>query len=144
MNLYLDTSALIKRYVNEPGTVDVRAWVRAADVVSLSIMTRAETASGLTRLLRRGIITQDNYLVTIEQFRLDWAWYQRIPINEELIARADFLACQHSLRGYDAVHLAAALIWQEMLMLPVTLATYDRELASAGIKSSLKVLPEFD
>jgi hypothetical protein len=46
------------------------------------------------------------------------------------------------MRGYDAVHLAAALIWQEALMLPVTLATYDKELADAGKKSGLKVLPE--
>ena len=144
MNLYLDTSALIKRYINEPGTEDVRAWVRGAEAVSLSIITRAETASGLTRLQRRGIIPQDNYQAALEQFRLDWAWYQRIPINEELIARADFLACQHSLRGYDAVHLASALVWQETLMVPVTLATYEQELAEAGKKSGLSVLLEIN
>ena len=142
MNLYLDTSALIKRYINEPGTEDVRAWVRTAEAMSLSMMTRAETGAGLTRLQRRGIITQEEYKGALEQFRLDWEWYQRIPINEELVARADFLACQHGLRGYDAVHLAAALIWQEALMLPVTLATYDQELADAGKKSGLKILPE--
>jgi predicted nucleic acid-binding protein len=144
MNLYLDTSALIKRYINEPGTEDVRAWIRAADIISTGLLTRAETAAGLTRLQRRGIITQEDYKTALEQFRLDWEWYQRIPINDELIARADFLACQHGLRGYDAVHLAAALIWQEALMLPVTLATYDQELANAGRMSGLKVLPEIN
>ena len=142
MNLYLDTSALIKRYISETGTEDVRAWIRAAEAISLSIMTRAETAAGLTRLQSRGILTQENYMTALEQFRLDWEWYQRLPINEELIARADFLACQHGLRGYDAVHLAAALVWQEALTLPVTLATYDQELADAGKKSGLKVLPK--
>jgi predicted nucleic acid-binding protein len=142
MNLYLDTSALIKRYINEPGTEEVRAWIRAAEATSLSIMTRAETTAGLTRLQRRGLITEENYKATLEQFRIDWEWYQRIPINEELIERADFLACQHGLRGYDAVHLAAALIWQEALAMPVTLATYDQDLADAGKKSGLKILPE--
>ncbi len=141
MNLYLDTSALIKRYINEPGTGDVRAWVRAADMLATCLITRAETAACLTRLQRRGIITQDDYMVALEQFRLDWEGYHRIPINEELVARADFLACQHGLRGYDAVHLASALIWQEALMLPVALATYDQELAGAGKKSGLQVLP---
>ncbi len=144
MNLYLDTSALIKRYINEPGTEVVRAWLRVADSIATGLLTRAETAAGLTRLQRRNIITQEDYKLTLEQFHLDWAIYQRILINEELIARADFLACQHGLRGYDAVHLAAALIWQEALMLPVTLATYDQELAGAGIKSGLKVLPELN
>jgi predicted nucleic acid-binding protein len=144
MNLYLDTSAIIKRYINEPGTEDVRAWIRAADFISTGLITRAETAAGLTRLQRRGIITNDDFRLALDQFRLDWAGYYRIPINEELIARADILACQHGLRGYDAVHLAAALIWQEALMLPITLATYDQKLADAGKKSGLSVLPEIN
>lgn len=144
MNLYFDTSALIKRYINEPGTENVRGWVRTANAMATGLMTRAETTAGLTRLQNRGIIKQEDYGQALEQFRLDWSSYHRIAINEELITRADFLACQHSLRGYDAVHLAAALIWQEALMLPVTLATYDQELTSAGRNSGLKVLPEID
>lgn len=141
MNLYLDTSALIKRYINERGTEDVRVWVRAADMLATSLITRAETAAGLTRLQRRDVIAQDDYMIALGQFRLDWEGYHRIPINEELVARADLLACQHGLRGYDAIHLASALIWQEALMLPVALATYDQELAQAGRESGLQVLP---
>lgn len=142
MNLYFDTSALIKRYINEPGTENIRAWIRAANAMATGLLTRAETTAGLTRLQNRGIITQEDYRQALDQFRLDWSSYHRIAINEELIARADFLACQHGLRGFDAVHLAAALIWQEALMLPVTLATYDQELASAARKSGLKIMPE--
>ena len=144
MNLYFDTSALIKRYIHEPGTENVRAWIRTANNMATGLLTRAETTAGLTRLQNRGIITQGDYWQALEQFRLDWSSYHRIAINEELVVRADLLACQHSLRGYDAGHLAAALIWQEALMLPVTLATYDQELASAGRKSGLKTLPEID
>ena len=144
MNLYLDTSALIKRYINELGTNDVRAWIRTADLISTGLLTRAETAAGLTRLHHRGVISEEDYRRALESFHLDWTGFYRLPMNEELIARADFLACQHGLRGYDAVHLAAALIWQETLMLPVTLATYDQELSSAGKESGLKVLPEFN
>jgi hypothetical protein len=81
MNLYLDTSALVKRYVNELGSEDVLDWMVLADM----------TGTGL-------------------------------------ITRADFLACQHGLRGYHAIHLAAALIWQEALMLPVTLQLTTRNL----------------
>lgn len=142
MNLYLDTSALIKRYINESGTEDVRAWIRAADGLSTGLMTRAETAAGLTRLKRRGIITQEKYSLALEQFRHEWTSFHRLAITEETVARADFLACQHNLRGYDAVHLAAALLWQEALMLPVTLATYDQELANAGKSSGMRALPE--
>jgi len=144
MNLYLDTSALVKRYVEELGSEDVLDWMDLADMIGTGLVTRAEVAAAITRAVRLKHLTVQISDKALDKFRLEWDSFHRLPINEELIARADFLACQHGLRGYDAVHLAAALIWHEALMLPVTLATYDQELANAGKKSGLKVLPEIN
>jgi predicted nucleic acid-binding protein len=58
-----------------------------------------------------------------------------------LVARADGLACEHNLPGYDAIHLASALTWQDLIELPVTVVTYDRELAAAARASGMAVLP---
>jgi uncharacterized protein len=142
MNLYLDTSALIKRYVEETGSIDVLDWMDLADVIGTGLITRAEVSAALTRIARINKVELQILNKTLDRFRLEWDNFNRLPINEELIARADFLACQHGLRCYDAVHLAAALVWQEALMLPVTLATYDQELAEASKKSGIQVLPE--
>lgn len=142
MNLYLDTSALVKRYVEERGSEDVLDWMDLADMIGTGLITRVEVAAAISRARKMDHLTEQSTNKALDKFRKDWTGFHRIPINEELIARADFLACQHSLRGYDAVHLAAALIWQEALMLSVTLATYDQELANAGRKSGLKILPE--
>ena len=54
---------------------------------------------------------------------------------------ADDLAWQYGLRGYDAMHLAAALLWQDGLEESVTLATFDRQLWQAGRQSGLAVFP---
>jgi predicted nucleic acid-binding protein len=142
MNLYLDTSALIKRYVEESGSEDVLDWMDRADMIGTALITRAEVASAITRIARINNLDSQVSDKALNKFRFEWNNFNRLPSNEELIARADFLACQHGLRGYDAVHLAAALIWQEALMLPVALATYDQELADAGEKSGLQVLPK--
>ena len=56
---------------------------------------------------------------------------------------AAHLAWEYGLRGYDATHFAAALIWQEMLEMPVTLATFDRELWLVAKKAGLAVWPEW-
>jgi predicted nucleic acid-binding protein len=141
MNLYLDTSALVKRYVEEQGSEDVLDWMDLANMIGTSLVTRAEVSAAISRAVRMNHLTDQVSSKALGKFRKEWTSFHRIPINEELIARADFLACQHSLRGYDAVHLAAALIWQEALMLPVTLATYDQELMEASQKSGLQVLP---
>ena len=141
MNLYLDTSALIKRYVNEAGSTDVREWIRSADDKATALVTRAELSAGINRMLRMRYLSQADYDDALEKFRADWMDYQRLPVNEPLVARADLLACEQALRGYDAIHLAAALTWQELLDLPVTLVTYDRELAGAARASGMAVLP---
>ena len=77
-------------------------------------------------------------------FRADWPRLARIQLAEPLLARADALAWDYGLRGYDAVHLASALYWQESLREPVTLATFDRELWRAGQAAGVEVwLPNF-
>ena len=59
-----------------------------------------------------------------------------------LVSRAATLAWEHGLRGYDAVHLAAALFWQDVLGDPVTLASYDRQLWDAAKVTDLVAWPE--
>ncbi len=51
------------------------------------------------------------------------------------------MAWDYGLRGYDAVHLASALYWQESLRQRVVLATFDRELWRAGEAAGLGVWP---
>ncbi|MFA5874941.1 MAG: type II toxin-antitoxin system VapC family toxin [Anaerolineales bacterium] len=142
MILYLDTSALIKRYVNETGSPDVREWLRSADDKATVLITRAEMSAALNRLLRMKFLSQNDHASALAEFRADWMYYHRLPITEPLVARADALACEHNLRGYDAIHLAAALTWQDLLGLPVTVVTYDKELTEAARALGMEVLPE--
>ena len=58
------------------------------------------------------------------------------------LERASRLAWEHGLRGYDAMHFSAALIWQETLETPITLATFDRELWLAAEKMGMTVWPQ--
>ena len=52
MNLYLDTSALVKRYVAEQGREDVLDWMDVADVIGTGLVTRVEVAAALSRATR--------------------------------------------------------------------------------------------
>ncbi len=142
MNLYIDTSALLKLFIQEAYSDEVRLWVKDADLVATGLLTRAETPAGLNRLARMSILDQEQCDTALANFRSEWQDYHRVPITEQIVARADFLTCQYSLRGYDAVHLACALTWSELLGAPVTIATFDRELHDAAKKSGLDVLPQ--
>jgi len=70
-------------------------------------------------------------------FTGDWEHLVRLQVGEPLVARAAGLAWEHGLRGYDTVHLAAALLWHEALGEPVTVATYDKQLWRGALASGL-------
>lgn len=142
MILYLDASAAIKRYVIEPGTAEVHQAIEASSLVGTGLISRAEIAAALAKARRMGVLLPDEAEAALEAFRAEWPDFVRIQITETLVARADSLAWQHGLRGYDAVHLASALVWQEGMDEPVTMATFDRRLWESARQSGLAVFPE--
>ena len=67
--------------------------------------------------------------------------FARLQLTEAILAQAGTLAWDYGLRGVDAVHLAAARLWQSSLAEPVTLATYVRQLWQAGDAAGLVAWP---
>jgi predicted nucleic acid-binding protein len=141
MILYLDASALVKRYIEEKGSQDVKAWVEVADMVVTGLISRVEVAAAIARASRMNLISLDESLAALRQFRSEWENFHRLPITENTVARGDSLAVEHDLRGYDATHLACALIWQETLGMPVTLVSFDSQLIEAAKRVNMTCLP---
>ena len=131
MIVYLDASALVKRYVAEVGSTDVRHLIAQAEIVGSSLVSRAEVAAALGKAVRLKVLTRDEAAGALRVFRSQWADLIRVQPTETIAARADGLAWEHRLRGYDAMHLATALFWQDTLGEAVTLATFDRPLWQA-------------
>jgi predicted nucleic acid-binding protein len=142
MNIYLDSSALVKRYINESGSDNVERLLSEAALVATTLISRAEVSAALGKAVRLQAITSEEGLAALKQFRSHWNHLVRIKIEEHTIAKADSLAWDYSLRGYDAVQLASALLWQGALNESITFVTFDRQLWEAGTKVGLEVLPE--
>lgn len=114
MILYLDTSALIKLYAEEPETEEVREAVGEARVVVVSEIGYVEARSALARRERDGSFSLEEHDDAVEQLRRDFreSYLLRL-VNGGIIAHAGELVRQHALRAYDAVHLATALALRE-------------------------------
>ena len=141
MIVYFDASALVKRYVAEAGSAEVEALIREARPAGTVIVSRAEVVAGLARAMRARMVTPEVASKARAAFQADWESMVRVQVGEALAARAATLAWEQGLRGYDAVHLAAALTWRETLDEPLTLATYDRELWRGAQASGLLPWP---
>ena len=109
---YLDSSALVKRYVVETGTdwIGHLCAVQAGNTLYTARVTGAEIAAALFRKAREGALAAPDAQAAITRFKADFRRrYQIVEITDELIDTAMALVERHALRGYDAVQLAAAL-----------------------------------
>jgi predicted nucleic acid-binding protein len=109
---FLDSSALIKRYVIETGS----AWVTnlieptTGNRVFVARITAVEVVSAIKRRERSGNLNASDAIASLSRFRQEIARnYRSVDISAKLVSRAMNLAETHALRRYDAVQLAAAL-----------------------------------
>jgi predicted nucleic acid-binding protein len=142
MIVYLDASALVKRYIEEDGATEVNALINEADYNVTNLISRAEVSAAIMRASKMDILDQEDALVAVRRFRSEWESLQRLPVTEATVEEADNLVGLYDLRGYDAVHLAAAIIWQEAIGESIQFATFDRKLRDAAHQVELKTWPE--
>lgn len=142
MSVYVDASALVKRYIAEIGSADVVALTTGAAAVATTLVTRAEVAAAFARAVRVGVLDDVGGRRAQRRFSREWPDFMRVPVTETLVARAEALAWSHGLRGYDAVQLASALTWQDALGQEIVLATFGRQLWEAAPQEGLRAWPE--
>lgn len=131
----------MKRYVAEPGSELVNDAVSASRVSATAAISRVEVSAAFARAVRMGVLAPDDGRRAAGGFREDWSALLRVPISDVVVLRADELAWEHALRGYDAVQLAAALQWLQLLAEPISFATFDRQLWTAAGRAGLERLP---
>lgn len=106
---YLDTSALIKRFVTEPGSRAVDALMTAPAPVATAKVAYAEVYSGLTRKRREGYVAEGAYRSACRRFEAEWRACVQVELTDEILRLARDVIRRHALRAFDAVHIASAL-----------------------------------
>ena len=109
MTLYLDTSSLVKLYVAEPGSEEVRSLVDQATVVVTSGIAYPEARAALARRRRERALSLVAYRVATRTFEDDWSRYLVVDVSAAICREAGDLAERYRLRVYDSVHLASYL-----------------------------------
>lgn len=132
MILYLDTSALIKLYVDEEHSEAVREAVAASEAVTTHTVAYPETRATLARLHREGRLTPGGLAEAKAAFEGEWGHFARVQATEPLLHRAGELAELLALRGYDSVHLAAAEHVRVQTSAELLFAAFDDRLARAA------------
>lgn len=142
MIAYLDAGALVKRHVDERGSHETIEFAARAEVVATSLISRAEVAAALAKAVRAKLLEEDEAREAQRAFGTHWQDIARIPITDALVSRAETLAWEYGLRGYDAVQLASAALFQESLGTAIRLATFDKQLWDAARRAGFEPWPD--
>jgi uncharacterized protein len=143
---FMDSSALVKRYISEAGS----AWVLGLFDPALdneffvAAITGVEIIAAITRRSRGGSISAADATLVCNQFRNDFqSDYQVVEMMEGIITSAMALAEAQGLRGYDAVQLAAGCAVNTLCLSnglpPVIFVSADKELNIAAVSTGLLV-----
>lgn len=142
MIAYLDTSAVVKLYVEEAGATTVRRVVHEATHVGTSRVTYVEARAAFARRHRERGFSTPAYKELLRSFDQEWETYVRLDVSEPLIKLAGSLAERHALRAYDAIQLASALmLHRELQASPIEFVAADRHLLDAAERERLTSRP---
>jgi predicted nucleic acid-binding protein len=130
--LYLDTSALVRRYVHHADRRLVVDAMAGADAWCASALTHAECHLALRQLSAHP--AQHERLAAA--LRSDWDAFWVVPLDRRCLARAAQVGAQFGLRTVDALHLSAA----DRLPRPVAYITFDRRQIPAATGLGFRVI----
>jgi uncharacterized protein len=131
---YVDTSVLIKMLVGEHGSPEAAQLWDRADTVATCRLTYVETTAALAAAHGAERLDEDAERAARRGLEHLWDQCYVVEADEALASQAALLARAEQLRGYDAVHLAAALSIHA-----VVLASADRDLCRAAAARGLYV-----
>ena len=109
MITYIDTSVIVKLIIDEPESQHADVIWTSAESLAACSLAHVETRAALAAANRAGRISADQLEEAEANLGELWAQLYVVDVDETLVRHAGDLARLHSLRGYDAVHLSAAV-----------------------------------
>ena len=141
--LYLDTSALVKLYVREPGSQRMLELASTAEAHQLTVctLTQVEVHSAIRRRQRAGDLSGEEADQTLDRFDVHLRTrFMHQAINDQTLDLALELTARYFLRAYDAMQLAGCLILRITSQESPIFVCADRRLLDAAQSEELVIL----
>jgi predicted nucleic acid-binding protein len=134
---YFDTSALVKRYIEEAGRGDVLQLLRRSDLVTSAVLP-VELRSGLRRRVADGSLDAVRLPAILKHVASDRHYWTLIDVGTAVLAAAETLVGAHPLRTLDAIHVASAQLFAARLSIPgLTFVSADKRQTETAIAVGL-------
>ena len=109
MNLYFDTSALIKKYIDEIGSSNVDKLFLSADQIFVSVISEIESISTLKRLVIEKEISENDFEIIKNEIKTDFSFFSLIGLDSDVIESAILSVTKYQLKSLDSIQLGSAV-----------------------------------
>ena len=136
MIAYLDTSALLRLVLGEPGALED---LRSSEALISSELLAVESFRTIDRLRLQGALSAEE---AADRRAMAAEWLEAVDLvllQRPVLARASE-PFPTPLGTLDALHLATALVWRDRMSQVLVVATHDRDLALAARSFGIEVL----
>jgi len=138
--LYLDTSAMIKLYIQEAGSELIKEAIDTNRIIATAGIAYSEAISAFVRLTLLNSISKKDYEICKSSIKRDWASFFIIDVSENIIQLAADLIEKHKIRSFDGIHLASAVLLNKQINKRVTFSSWDKKLLKSAQKEELQIL----
>jgi len=119
--LYLDASALAKRYFKEPGSGAIAARFESGERIFTSILSFAEVHSAIARQFREKRLNRQEFVKLRDALRDDWLFsLSKLDLDFNSMIALPALVENYSLKAGDAIHLSTAIWLKDSLRIGVS------------------------
>lgn len=136
---FLDSSALVKRYVEEDGSAVIAQLFRGRKLLAVSRLAEVEVPLALARRARKGDLSEQVARAHGESVLADLKGLRVVELRQRTLERARALGWDHGLRAYDALQLASASRLKTETGMSLTLWSADEALNAAARAEGLRV-----
>ena len=138
--IYFDSSALVKRYIEEEGSDKVNALLEERSIAVASRLAYPEILAALTRRHKAEDIETPAFVRIKKAFKADWASLTVVEMRTEVFHFVDAVIDRHALKGADSIHLSTALWLKETMKEDILFVSSDLELLKAATAEKLRIL----
>jgi len=144
MIAYFDSSSIVKWFFDEPFMELARDIKDRAGSVFTSLISFPEVMSAFNRAWKEGRCLKPEIEIVRDEFMRIWPDFLWVKIDERLIVRTENLIFRHNLRGFDAVHMASAiLLMKESAGIDLFFSSFDKNLNRAAQKEGFLIHEKF-
>lgn len=137
--IYIDTSTYLKLFLKEKGSDKARKLVKENSLLSSAILT-SESFSALSRRRQGKEIDDKMFDRLVNRIKKDLPYIEIIKLTDDVLKKAEEVILRSTVRTLDAIHMASALLFQELTGIELTFVTSDKKQEESAKNEGLKIV----